>query len=219
MVPEILYQIQTELMSCNLVLNNPHADGRYNSIVHESQIQEEIRKKWGKDTILFPEDCGCDRKNGKNRCWWDFWLMKENQPGNFKTTTMKAPDNAANFLAVLWAFSPFAIAIDRMAQSGKDGVELAEFIVNSPMEENNRDYWFMVINKNNTQEIIVNSMKGLSVVRSNASNLPFQINWSLNKVYTPKTITEAWGIIKKAIQAGLCKDWKPKLYEAIQRTM
>ena len=54
----------------------------------------------------------------------------------------------------------------------------------------------MVVNKNNTNEVIINSCKGLSQLTPNSNNLPFQVNWSKNKEYNFINIQES---IKKLI--------------------
>ena len=46
-----------------------------------------------------------------------------------------------------------------------------------------KDYYFIVLNKTNQSEIIINSVKGLSQLTPNINNLPFQINWNNNKEY------------------------------------
>jgi hypothetical protein len=48
---------------------------------------------------------------------------------------------------------------------------------------NKKDYYFLVINKKNSKDIIINSIKGLVILTSNINNLPFQICWNKNRVY------------------------------------
>ena len=50
-----------------------------------------------------------------------------------------------------------------------------------------KDYYFIVNNKD-TNEIIINSLKGLKKMISNLNNLPFQIKWCHNKNYEYKNI-------------------------------
>ena len=45
-------------------------------------------------------------------------------------------------------------------------------------KNNKKDYYFIVINKNNSKDIIVNSLKGLTILSPNINNLPFQICWN-----------------------------------------
>ena len=46
---------------------------------------------------------------------------------------------------------------------------------------NKKDYYFLVLNKTTPGDIVVNSMKGLSILTPNINNLPFQICWHKNR--------------------------------------
>ena len=44
------------------------------------------------------------------------------------------------------------------------------------------------INKNNYNDIIINSLKGLSILSPNINNLPFQICWNKNRNFKYENI-------------------------------
>ena len=46
-----------------------------------------------------------------------------------------------------------------------------------------KDYFFIVLNKTNQSDVIINSVKGLSYLTPNINNLPFQVKWNNNKEY------------------------------------
>jgi hypothetical protein len=46
-----------------------------------------------------------------------------------------------------------------------------------------KDYYFVVLNKTNG-DVIVNSVKGLSILTPNINNLPFQVRWDKNRTFT-----------------------------------
>ena len=46
-----------------------------------------------------------------------------------------------------------------------------------------KDYYFIVMNKNDSNDVIVNSVKGLTHLTSNLNNLPFQVRWEKNKEF------------------------------------
>ncbi len=54
-----------------------------------------------------------------------------------------------------------------------------------------KDYYFLVINKNETQDVIVNSLKGLGDLQANGNNLPFQCRWDDNREFIKRTHNEA----------------------------
>lgn len=47
-------------------------------------------------------------------------------------------------------------------------------------KNNKKDYYFIVINKIDNKNVIINSVKGLSILTANTNNLPFQIQWNKN---------------------------------------
>jgi hypothetical protein len=81
------------------------------------------------------------------------------------------------------------------------------FLINYKIKKynnrNKKDYYFIVLNKNNKNNIIINSVKGLSILTPNINNLPFQINWSKNKKFN-------YGNINKKIKMFIECLQKPK---------
>lgn len=63
-----------------------------------------------------------------------------------------------------------------------------------------KDYYFIVINKKNAKDIIVNSIKGLTVISPNINNLPYQVCWNKNRKFTYKIINENIKMLIEAIQ-------------------
>jgi len=53
---------------------------------------------------------------------------------------------------------------------------------------NKKDYYFIVLNKKDPNDIIINSLKGLFILTSNINNLPFQICWNKNRIFKYKNI-------------------------------
>lgn len=55
---------------------------------------------------------------------------------------------------------------------------------------NKKDYYFIVLNKKNTSDIIVNSIKGLTILTPNINNLPFQVCWNKNRIFKYENINK-----------------------------
>ena len=53
---------------------------------------------------------------------------------------------------------------------------------------NKKDYYFIVLNKTNADDIIVNSVKGLTLLKPNINNLPFQVCWDKNRAFKYENI-------------------------------
>jgi hypothetical protein len=47
-----------------------------------------------------------------------------------------------------------------------------------------------VVNKKDTTDIIVNSVKGLSILTPNINNLPFQVCWDKNRLFKYEKINK-----------------------------
>ena len=69
---------------------------------------------------------------------------------------------------------------------------------------NKKDYYFIVLNKKISDDIIINSIKGLIKLTSNINNLPFQVNWNKNKIFTYENINKKIKLFIECLQ-------KPKL--------
>ena len=55
------------------------------------------------------------------------------------------------------------------------------------IQENDKDYYFLVLNKDAPHEILVQGLKTIGVLVPNGNNLPFQCNWgdNLEPVHRP----------------------------------
>ena len=55
---------------------------------------------------------------------------------------------------------------------------------------NKKDYYFIVLNKTDASDIIVNSVKGLTILTPNINNLPFQVCWDKNRTFKYENINK-----------------------------
>jgi hypothetical protein len=53
-----------------------------------------------------------------------------------------------------------------------------------------KDYYFLVLNKTDTSDIIINSVKGLTTISPNINNLPFQVCWDKNRLFKYENINK-----------------------------
>lgn len=72
-----------------------------------------------------------------------------------------------------------------------------------------KDYYFIVLNKNNPNDIIVNSVKGLIELTSNVNNLPYQICWNKNREFKYGKINDKIQQFIKCIQKSP-PSWKER---------
>jgi hypothetical protein len=79
-----------------------------------------------------------------------------------------------------------------------------------------QNYFFLVLNKLNHEEIIINSVRGLVSLTPNNNNLPFQIKWSKNKKYVHQPVQK---MVKKVIDCISTPPmtWSEKFLFAIRK--
>lgn len=159
-----------------------HEDGRTNSSIDEETILDLLMEEYGEDILYRP----------KMRKWFDVWHIPSSTPINIKVTSMAGADNACNYLALLWCFTNLKVDKERSANKSKDWAQLLKFLGKNPtFESDSRDYWFFVVNKKDTSNVIVNSLKSLPKPTGNPSNPPFQISWKDNEKKEERTFKEA----------------------------
>jgi len=181
-LPLIMLKIQFFLKSSkNLIFSKQSDDGRINSCLDEDTIIKILIDNF-KDRI----------KKSNSRMWHDF-IIYDNYygwiPVNIKTTTTKTADNTGNLAMCVYAYTDKILKLDKIYENGKMSVVLLEKFKNKNYNtRHKKDYYFLVVNKNNTSEIIINSLKGLEKITPNVNNLPFQVIWNKNKYFVYKNI-------------------------------
>lgn len=171
-LPLVLYQIKNYLQFNPINCNFESNDGRNNSIKDEKNIINYINKKF---KVI----------ETKPRMWYDilvFDKVKRWIPVNIKTTTMKSADNISSIASILYSLTDYKMELNKSYSNG----ELYDILFKKIKNKNylqDRDYYFLVINKTNSTDIIINSIKGLSCLTKNYNNLPFQVNWKYNREY------------------------------------
>lgn len=171
-LPKILLDIQKLLIISDIKISNKLDDGRNNSVIDEKTIIDILMKSKFKNNIKLP----------KKRMWYD--LLIDNMPVNIKSTTTFTCDNVGNLSLCVQAFTDYDLDYDKYYKNDVLSNILYSKIKNKEYNNNFlKDYYFIVIDKNDTQNIIVNSILGISKFRSNLSNLPFQVKWCENKEY------------------------------------
>nr|BCI58819.1 restriction endonuclease Hpy8I [Helicobacter pylori] len=164
MIPTQLNEIAEFLKTNPYHLSQPLQDGRLNSSINEEEILNTIK---GHFPIQLP----------KAREWWDF-SFEENKifyPVNIKTTTTKTADNLNGKLGIYYALCGLVPEFNNEIAWEKYFHKLHKDLG----KNTNRDYYFLIINKNDPKDIFINSLKGIQTLQPN--NLPFQCKWDNNR--------------------------------------
>ena len=184
-LPLIMYKIKKYLRLQSFHFSTHNEDGRINSCIDEDEIIK-----------LLIEKFGFKIKKPKIRMWYDIlafdyiygWI-----PINIKTTTTITSDNTGNLAMCVHAYTNEILDIyrDKTYENGKMSDILFDKLKNKEYNTNNKkDYYFIVLNKTDASDIIVNSVKGLTTLTPNINNLPFQVCWDKNRTFKYENINK-----------------------------
>ena len=124
----------------------------------------------------------------RSRQWFDFSIEEDGEfyPVNIKVTDTTHADNLDCKLGIYYALTgkmpDFPNEISWSGYFEK---------LKTNLGENQKDYYFLVVNKSNTKDIFINTLKSLSALRPNGNNLPFQCKWGANKKPRERTFDDA----------------------------
>ena len=184
-LPLIMYKIKKYLKLQSFHFSTHNEDGRINSCIDEDEIIK-----------LLIEKFGFKIKKPKIRMWYDIlafdyiygWI-----PINIKTTTTITSDNTGNLAMCVHAYTNEILDIyrDKTYENGKMSDILFDKLKNKEYNTNSKkDYYFIVLNKTDASDIIVNSLKGLTILTPNINNLPFQVCWDKNRTFKYENINK-----------------------------
>lgn len=184
-LPLIMYKIKKYLKILAFQFSTQNEDGRINSCIDEDEVIKLLIENFG-DKIIKP----------KIRMWYDilaFDYMYGWIPINIKTTTTITSDNTGNLAMCVYAYTNEILDIyrNKTYENGKMSDILFDKLKNKNYNTNNKkDYYFIVLNKTNASDIIVNSVKGLTILTPNINNLPFQVCWDKNRTFKYENINK-----------------------------
>jgi len=194
-LPLIMYKIKNYLKLQTFKFSTQNEDGRINSCIDEDEVIKLLIEKFHKNI-----------KKPKIRMWYDIlvfdyfygWL-----PINIKTTTTLTSDNTGNLAMCVYAYTNEVLDIHRNKsyENGMMSVILFDKLKNKKYNINNKkDYYFIVLNKTDASDIIINSVKGLTLLTPNINNLPFQVCWDKNREFKYENINTKIKIFIQSLQ-------------------
>jgi hypothetical protein len=208
-LPLILYIIKKYLKSQSFKFYIKNIDGRINSCFDEDNVIDLLIEKF-KYKIKKP----------KIRMWYDIlvydyiygWI-----PINIKTTSTITSDNTGNLAMCVYAYTDEILDISKSYENGKMSDLLINKLQNKEFNNNyKKDYYFLVLNKTNSNDIIINSVKGLSILTPNINNLPFQVCWDKNRDFKYENINKKIKQFIKCLQKPK-PSWKETFMSNIRK--
>jgi len=209
-LPLIMYMIQRHLKLHAILFATQYEAGRINSCMDEENVIQSLVEKFGEKI-----------KKPKMRMWYDilaFDTMYGWIPINIKTTTTLTSDNTGNFAMCVYAYTdePLDIHMNKIHGNGLMSDILFHKLKDKKYNTNNKkDYYFVVLNKTDASDIIVNSVKGLSILSPNINNLPFQVCWNKNRIFQYENIHKKIKQFVDCLQ-NLKPSWKEKFMSNIR---
>lgn len=165
-----------------LTLNrNMEIDGRIESYICEKNIIDTLKELF--DVVIPPK-----------RFWYD--CMIQNLPINIKLSDLKSADNISSKKGMLYTLTGMV--------AEKEDFEYMHKLLFSNLK-NGYDYYFLIINKVNTNDIFWNSLKRIKTLVPNGNNLPFQCDWSKNRQFSNRTEEESSSYILNTYEESLKK--------------
>lgn len=209
-LPLIMYKIKKYLKTTFFQFSTQNEDGRINSCIDEDEIIK-----------LLIDFFGNKIKKPKIRMWYDilaFDYMYGWIPINIKTTTTLTSDNTGNLAMCVYSYTDEMLNIDKSYENGKMSEILFEKLKEKKYNKNNKkDYYFVVLNKRDENDIIINSVKGLTILTPNINNLPFQVNWNKNRIFHYENINKKIKMFINCLQKPK-SSWK-EIFMANIRTL
>lgn len=208
-LPAILIYVRKYLLSCNIKCYNKFKDGRHNSYNDENTIINKLEQNTSLMGRIYYPDI---------RMWYDILLLDDKYgwiPVNIKSTTTKSCDNIGNLAVCCYSYTNEKMKFDRMYNNGDMAKVLYDKLNKYEYNDNKRDYYFIVINKNKPNDIIINSVLGLSKLSPNINNLPFQIKWDDNREYKYTNIEDKINLFIDCIKKSN-NSWREHFINNIQ---
>ena len=207
-VTEALDVICQGLIERNLVIGKVDTDGRVNSKLNEGFVLSCIKEICDEEEIDFEFTA--------DRDFCDFKIY--GAPVNLKMSGLNTGDNVASSEALLYTI----IGERTNGRWGGRIKALKEYVNHENLfweQIEPKDYYFLVVNKNDTTDIFWTSMRSLAVLRPNGNNLPFQCEWGKNREMVERTIDESNKFLWSAYMDSLKKryeDSKNMLSEGLE---
>lgn len=213
MIPKVLKEI-VDFLSKNLS-KNPlpigGVDGRSDSAKGEEKVIGMIQNENSKNGNKWGNIHSPNISSSNNRSWYDIKI--DGHYCDIKISNLSGADNT-NAKHGIYYF---------LTGQNPDKISNAQSKFFKAMKENEkaddeRDYFYIVINKNNHKDIFITSLKNIPEVNINPNNLPFQAKWNDCRKAKKRTWEEAkqflldsWAMgIKKKI--ALARGGMPESY-------
>ncbi|AWX42869.1 Uncharacterised protein [Metamycoplasma cloacale] len=179
-------------------------DGRINSTINEEEAINILLSKY-QDIKIFKDWELIIERQPKPRYWYDILIHNRDNtfycPINIKISNLNR-NTADNLNSKEGLYFSLTGKIEEKTPNtwGKYFELLAKNFT-----EHDSDYFFIIINKNNTSDIFYNSLRRIPHLTSNGNNPPFQCVWSKNRNIEIRTYEESKNYLMSVLYATVLK--------------
>ena len=216
LLEEALTKIVSFLKTKKIKLSKIATDERTNSSKNEEEVVDAIVSFSIANEWMIKNNLKIGTPNltsDNNREWYDFSIesndtSKNNyfMPVNIKVTQLDggAADNLNCKLGIFYALTgclPSSVNI-------KNGISWPKYfeLMDEKMATNkNKDYYFLVVDKNDSSNVFFSSLKTLNTISPNGNNLPFQCKWCENKTRVERNYKDARNFILDCFRISIEK--------------
>lgn len=199
MIPSTLQEVVDYLKSQIIVLPSGSGDGRTDSTFAETHIVKMLKEanKWN---IYSP-----NKETNNNRAWYDVKI--DGLYIDIKVSRCAGNDNTQAKKAIYYLLT----GNENVESIPERGDAFFQMMKENENPDEIRDYYYLVINKNDTNDIFAISLKGITDCSIAPNNPPFQVNWNKNRIPTERNWEEA--------KAYLLGTWAKSLKQLIKLRM
>ncbi len=193
LIPKELSGIHTFLLQNPIQMTRMGEDGRVDSAVNESEIIRHLERHLSQ--------IGIEQKQfikPHAREWYDFALEISDNTGstsfypvNIKVTDTTHADNLNCKLGIYYALTGMLPDFPNETKWKVYFDKLKQYIG----KDTSKDYYFLIVNKNKSNDVFCNTLKGLGSLQPNGNNLPFQCKWNSNRNITVRDFESAKDLI------------------------
>ena len=214
---EILGTVVSELKAEKLDLsgNTASSDGRITSAILEKIVNDYIKSNEKIKAILNSHSMKTIIPQARE--WYDVCFANDDctlfVPVNIKISNFVYSDNIASKKGLYYActgkipqnkdFEGMHDATEDDALRTNKWTEFYEKLERDIDYRENGDYYLLVIDKNDSSDVYFTSLKTLQETTPNGNNLPFQCNWSKNRIRVKRTHHEARRFLLKSFNDSL----------------
>lgn len=175
-IPKKIGDICEYLCAKDFSLSRKTADGRINAAINEDEIIALIQEKFN---ISVP----------RSRAWYDFAIEDGSDflPINIKVTDTSHADNLNCKLGLYYALT----GRKPHFQNEIGWLRFFEELRKNFGYDKTHDYYFLVVNKTNLNDVFCTTLKGIKTLQPNGNNLPFQSRWRDNRVAQERSFEDA----------------------------